>query len=589
MVRYSEETIHTIIESNDIVEIISQYVTLKKTGNSYKGLCPFHNEKTPSFTVSQEKQLYHCFGCNSGGNVISFLQSINNMTFLESLDYLAQRVNISLPKNQFLEDDKVYQKKIRGYEIHRELANLYYLNLKRDKDAQNYLKNRGITLNVIKDFGIGVSPNDWTFAYNYLIKQGYTIEEITDSGVIIEGKDKRYYDRFRQRIMIPILNLQNKIVGFGGRSYKEQAGPKYLNSPDTQIFSKGNELFNLSRAKTKSERKQLILVEGYMDVIALHVFGIYNAVAALGTALTAYHGKLLSRYCEEVILCFDGDEAGTKATIKAIQTLNQTQLNLRVMQLPKQEDPDSYLQKNGVEKFKNEMNNSITPTEFELKLLKQKSNLAITDGKMKYVKGAIQILKRNNNDIEQDYYIKQISKEADVSFEVLQSELRKNKKDLNHQLRENIKTKVESDPTVLVQAQLIKELINHPLEEKLQLQSKFFNVGVLRELYEKILFQIKNGELSLPVLMETLDDQKQKLLSKIVLMKDDSDKTLVEKIKTVKFNYFKNEINRMKIELKNHKPEDIKSMALIKEISLIKEEMNRMQEGNHNGSKEWFR
>ncbi len=364
---YSEEIIQEVVEANDIVDIVSDYMTLKRSGNSLKGKCPFHSEKTASFTVSHEKQLYHCFGCGAGGNVITFVMETEKLPFIEALKFLADRANIILPEKT--DDDqnrKAYEKKQRLYDLQRESANYYYKALKKNYDGMSYFKNRGISYETIKAFGLGYASYEWDSMLKFLKTKGYTVEEMVESGLIMVNEKKNYYDRFRNRLMFPILNPRNQIVGFGGRIIeKEENGPKYLNSPETVVFSKSYELYNLNRCKNHIENGRIIIVEGYMDVISLFEKGIKNTVAALGTAFTPFHGKILERYATEVIIAFDGDKPGQSATEKAMNILKNNQLNVKILVLPESEDPDSFIQKQGLESFNQAISNALTAIEYE--------------------------------------------------------------------------------------------------------------------------------------------------------------------------------------------------------------------------------
>ena len=426
---YSEELIQSVIEANDIVDIASGYMTLKRVGNSFKGKCPFHNEKTASFTVSREKQLYHCFGCGAGGNVITFTMEMEKLPFVDALKFLAARVNMVLPEKQNQEEDhQAYEKKKRLYELHREAANYYYKILKTNPPAREYLLQRGISQETIREFGLGYASEDWSRLTDFLITKGFSIVEMLDSGLVLASENKRYYDRFRSRIMFPIVNPRGQIVGFGGRLMAtEQNGPKYLNSPETAIFSKGYELYNLNHCKNFLEAGQILIVEGYMDVIALHEKGIKNTVAALGTAFTPFHGKILERYANEVIIAFDGDSAGKSATEKAMNILKKTSLNVKILNLPTNEDPDSLVQKYGQQGFKEYVAKALTIVEYELELLKRNIDLSQTDGRIRFGNEAIKVLRQLETSVEIDYYSKMVASDTGINQEVIRREVMRSK------------------------------------------------------------------------------------------------------------------------------------------------------------------
>ncbi len=426
---YSEDQIQVVIEANDIVEIASGYMTLKRAGNSYKGKCPFHNEKTASFTVSREKQLYHCFGCGVGGNVITFIMEMEKLPFVDALKFLAARVNMVLPETQNeQEDHQAYEKKKRLYELHRQAANYYYKVLKTNRSAQKYLQERMISHEIIREFGLGYATEEWSSLTDFLNGKGFTRDELLDSGLTLISENKRYYDRFRSRIMFPIVNPRGQIVGFGGRLMTtEQNGPKYLNSPETSIFSKSYELYNLNHCKNFMEDGRLFIVEGYMDVISLYEKGIKNTVAALGTAFTPFHSKILERYASEVVIAFDGDNAGKSATEKAMNILKKSNLNVKILSLPANEDPDSFAQKNGQKGFYDIVSKALTIVEYELELLKRNNDLSQTDGKLHYGQEAIKILKQLETSVEIDYYSKMVARETGINQEVIRREVIRSK------------------------------------------------------------------------------------------------------------------------------------------------------------------
>ncbi|WP_243166203.1 DNA primase [Acetobacterium fimetarium] len=447
---YSEEVIQSVVEANDIVDVVSGYMTLKRTGNSYKGKCPFHNEKTASFTVSSEKQLYHCFGCGVGGNVITFIMEIEKLPFVDALKFLAARVNLVLPeKHNEQEDQQAYEKKKRLYDLHRDAANYYYRCLKTNQSGIEYLLKRGISQETIKTFGLGYATADWDRLFGFLKTKGYSIEEIIASGLVLVSENNHHYDRFRNRIMFPIVNPRGQIVGFGGRIMAGDAkGPKYLNSPETLIFSKSYELYNLNHCKKFIDEGRILIVEGYMDVISLYEKGIKNTVAALGTAFTAFHGKILERYANEVVLTFDGDSAGAAATEKAMNILKNTNLNVKIVILPEKDDPDSYVQKYGFDGFNDLVSNALTIIEYQLRLLKKKNDLTQTDGRLNYGNEAIKVLKGLSGSVEIDYYSKMVAKETGINQEVIRREVIRSKTNANQSTGINLNRKEPADTKI---------------------------------------------------------------------------------------------------------------------------------------------
>lgn len=494
---YSEDLIQTIIDANDLVDLISGYLSLKRTGQSYKGKCPFHNEKTPSFSVSSEKQLYHCFGCGAGGNIITFVMEMEKLSFIDALKYLAERANITLPDQQNADQDQSnYEHKKRLYALHRDAANFLYKNLTTNQSALNYLAKRGISLNTLKIFGLGYAKDEWNHLENFLKSQNYSENELLDSGLIMLSQNKRLYDRFRDRLMFPILNPRKQILGFGGRIMKKDINaPKYLNSPETKIFSKGYELYNLNNAKNFLEDDQLYIVEGYMDVISLYEKGIKNAVASLGTAFTPFHGKLLERYVSEVILIFDGDAAGQAAIEKAMNVLKKTSISVKIIRLPETEDPDSFIQKYGLQMFKDLSKKALTSIEYQLIRLKDQFDLTQTDGRISYGNETIKILKDLTSKVEIDFYSQQIAKETGISRNVIRSEIirgRAGQIPEKLQLKKGLQNEFEAIPKAYQKAQemLIRYCLEHPKQAE-QIPEAYLSNDFFKELIREL---IKNSD-----------------------------------------------------------------------------------------------
>jgi len=348
MPRYSDELLNEIFSQNDIVDYVSQYVKLKKNGRDYTGLCPFHKEKSPSFHVNQDKQLFHCFGCGIGGNLVQFVMKSEGLDFLEALKLMADRAGIILPEEDSVVDDKIHQLKKKIYTINKITAKFYYDTLVKEecgKEGLDYFVKRGITSKTIIKYGLGYAPDRFDYLKQYLNSQGYKDSELLEAGVCVT-KNGKTYDKFRGRVMFPIIDLRGNVIAFGGRiiSNEEKDGykpPKYLNSSETAVFNKGKNLFSLNLAKKASESR-CILCEGYMDVISVYQSGVENIVATLGTALTENQAKLLIKYTNEIILCYDSDEAGQAATKRAISIINSVEGRCRVMRLKDAKDPDCF-------------------------------------------------------------------------------------------------------------------------------------------------------------------------------------------------------------------------------------------------------
>ena len=426
MVRYSDELLDEIRNSNDIVDIISQYVVLKRSGRNFFGLCPFHKEKSPSFSVSPDKQIFHCFGCGKGGNVFHFISQIENINFVESVGILAERAGITLPTSDNSEDEKRQKLKARIYEINEIAANFYHENLYKptSKAAQDYVKKRKLDNKTLKEFSIGYAGN-YDELYKELVKKGYTEQEMISSNLILKNNNGQFLDRFRKRFMIPIKDVRDRVIAFGGRVL-DDSKPKYINSPEGIVYSKGRNLFGLNVAK-KNQMEKIIVVEGYMDAISLYQRGITNVVASLGTALTEHQGRLLGKYAKQIIIGYDADGAGQAATMRGLEILANLGYDVRVLQLddPNVKDPDEYVIKNGTGRFNRCVDNSISLVEFKVKMLKKSLNVNTASDKIKFLNEVAKIISKVDNDIEKEIYIERISKDYDVSKEAIYAQTNK--------------------------------------------------------------------------------------------------------------------------------------------------------------------
>ena len=425
MVRYSEELIEEIRNNNDIVDVISQYVILKRSGRNFFGLCPFHKEKSPSFSVSPDKQIFHCFGCGVGGNVIHFVSKIENLDFRETLELLANRANIQLPiLDNSYQDNKKAILKAKVYEINEIAAKFYHENLYRptSKEAQEYIKKRKLDNRTLKSFLIGYSGN-FDELYRLLKQRGYTEEEILASSLVNKTENGKFIDRFRRRLMIPIQDTTGKFIAFGGRVL-DDSKPKYINSPENIVYSKGRNLFGLNIAK-KGDTKKIIIVEGYMDAISLYQRGITNVVASLGTALTEQQGRLLRKNSEQVIIGYDADGAGQAATLRGLEILQNMGCDIRVLQIYGAKDPDEFIIKYGPERFQKCVESAISLVEFKVKILKQNLNIENVNDKIKFLNEIAKILAKVDNNIEKEVYVDKISKEYGISKEAIYGEINK--------------------------------------------------------------------------------------------------------------------------------------------------------------------
>lgn len=424
MVRYSDELIEEIRTSNDIVDVISQYVILKRSGRNFFGLCPFHKEKSPSFSVSPDKQIFHCFGCGVGGNVIHFVSKIENLDFKDTIEMLANRANIELPTLNNFEDDKTAKLKSRIYQINEETAKFYHENLYKptSKQAQEYIKKRRLDNKTLKSFLIGYSGN-FDELYRMLKSKGFSNEEILASSLVNKTDDGKFIDRFRKRLMIPIQDTRGRFIAFGGRVL-DDSKPKYINSPENLVYSKGRQLFGLNVAK-KGDTKKLIIVEGYMDAISLYQRGITNVVASLGTALTEQQGWLLRKNCEQVIIGYDADGAGQAATLRGLEILQNMGCDMRILQIYGAKDPDEFVNKYGPERFLKCVDDAISLVEFKVKILKQNLDIENTNDKIKFLNQIAKILSSVDNNIEKEIYIDKISLDYGISKEAIYAEVNK--------------------------------------------------------------------------------------------------------------------------------------------------------------------
>ena len=421
---YPEYLIREVADKNDIRDVVSQYVNLKKAGNSYVGLCPFHNEKTASFSVSPQKGIFHCFGCGEGGNVIHFLMKIENMPFVEAVERLAERAGVNLPKPD--EKDAARSALLAKereiiYEMNQEAASFFYDNLKDGASAVEYLKKRSLTGADAKYFFLGYAKDSWDALFKHLKSKGYTDGDILKAGLIKASENGKYYDAFRNRVMFPIFDTRNRVIGFGGRVL-DDSKPKYLNSPDSPVFNKSRNLYFLNVAR-RSGKDFVILVEGYMDVIALAKSGYTNAVATLGTALTTSQAKLIASEFKEVVICYDSDGAGRKATNRAITILREQEVAISVLNLKDKKDPDEYINAFGVTRFNNCVAKRKTDMMYLIDTLEEEYDISQNSQRVQYVSAVLDYFKLIKNPVELDVYVEELSSRAKVSPGAVYSQL----------------------------------------------------------------------------------------------------------------------------------------------------------------------
>lgn len=527
MARFSDEFLSELRLRCDIEQIISSYVPLRRRGKNLVGLCPFHNEKTPSFTVYPETESFYCFGCGAGGEVISFIRRIENLDYVEAVRFLCERAGMNMPEDGH--DTSLAQKRKRMYEINREAARFFHETLfsPEGKAGLDYYKSRGYSKKTLVRFGMGYAPDDWRKLLTHMKEKGYSYEELYDANLANRSEKNgkiSYYDNFRNRVIVPIIDPRGNVVAFGGRVL-DDSKPKYVNTSDTLVYKKSLGVFGLNFAKNSKE-KSLILVEGYMDAISLHQAGFDNAIACLGTALTSEMAHLLSRYTDQIILSYDADEAGQKATQRAIGIFSSIGMKLKVLQLSGGKDPDEILKKYGPERFRSLIDGASNDIEFALVKAKKDFDLDTADGKMKYLTKACEILADTGDSIAQDVYASKIAGELDVEKQTVTvriGQLRRRK--MNTRQRQKFtaiaqKTISETNREVLKSGQTIREikaqkrilssLYQNPdfismLDGKID--ENDFPDGTVRKLFTVLTDKIKNGEsLELNCFAETLSD-----------------------------------------------------------------------------------
>ena len=424
--RYSDDIIEEVRSKNDIVDVVSQYVRLTKKGNSYFGLCPFHNEKTPSFSVTPGKQMYYCFGCGAGGNVFNFIMDYENYTCGEALKHLADRAGVELPKIEYSREVRQKaQEKAELLEINKQAAQYFYYQLRTEKGQTglDYLKNRGLSEETMRKFGLGYSDRAGGGLYRYLKAKGYPDDRLRESGLFNVDERHGMYDKFWNRVIFPIMDVNNRVIGFGGRVMGD-AKPKYLNSPETKIFDKSRNLYGLNIART-TRKKYLILCEGYMDVISMHQAGFTNAVASLGTALTSGHASLLKRYTQEVLLLYDSDEAGIRAALRGIPILREAGVNSRVVSLKPYKDPDEFIRNMGPEAFEQRLEEARDSFLFRVEVAENEFSMNDPQGQNQFFERCAQMLLELKDELERNLYIDAVVKIYRGRYGISSEDLRK--------------------------------------------------------------------------------------------------------------------------------------------------------------------
>ena len=562
MARYSDEIIDEIRQSNDIVDVISQYVRLKRSGRNFFGLCPFHNEKSPSFSVSPDKQIFHCFGCGVGGNVFTFLMKIEGISFFEAIQMLAERANIVLPTLENNIDSAKEELKAKVYKVNEFTADFYHKNLylPTAKIAQEYVKKRKLSNETLKSFQIGFSGK-FDELYRELKKQGFQEREILESGLVNKNERGQYIDRYRNRLMFPISDVRGRVIAFGGRVL-DDSKPKYINSPENIVYSKGRNLFGLNVAK-KGDLKKILIVEGYMDVISLHQRGITNVVAPLGTALTEQQGWLLRKNAEQIILSFDSDEAGLTAKMRALEILQNMGCDIRILQMDGAKDPDEYIIKYGNARFLNLVDKALSVVEFKVKILKRNLNLENVNDKIKFLNEIAKIISKIDNTMEREVYIEKIAKEYEISKEAIYAEVNKltysNQKDekvLNKQKpilvhRKNEQPEVSEavkrrENTILSILLTGNENLYQIIKQNITIED--FKYTLNKEIAKKVYEELEKGNSNINSILDNMTEEEQNHITEI--MSTDYEIEDMEKaIDDIMQSYQKDKLNERKLEI----------------------------------------
>ena len=525
--------IDQIRQSSNIVKVISEYLPLKKTGSNFKALCPFHQEKTPSFIVSPQKEIFHCFGCGEGGNVFNFLMKHEKISFIEAVERLAGRAGISLPEDKVSQDEasRISQERKSLFEINHHATDFFHKCLKSSSSAQKareYLKKRGLEEKIINKFELGYAPGSGKGLLEAAVNRGYSRALLEKAGLITFSEKKNdYCDLFFDRIIFPIYDVQSRIIGFGGRVLGERL-PKYLNSPETTVFNKGKTLYALNLAKESIQKKnQVIVLEGYTDVLTCHQFGVENSVATLGTALTSDHVSIISRYAEEVVIVYDADTAGVKATLRGLDLLIGSGLRVRVVALPQGSDPDDFLRTQGVEKFQKEISQSLSLIDYRIKLVSQTTDLNSSEGKVALVEEVLPTIARIKNLIEQKEEIKKISKLISVDEETLLLELgRINRKTYRWEepfYKEELARDFQESPShqgiLKAEKGLVQVMLNYPEEIetiRVEVTPEDFLVNDLSKIV-KVVYELydKKEPIEPAIIMDRLYSQDLQFSSKV--------------------------------------------------------------------------
>lgn len=557
-----ESFLDELVARCDIYDIVSRYVSLKKSGSNYFGVCPFHSEKTPSFSVNREKQIYHCFGCGAGGGVINFIMRIENFTFIEAVRFLAEIAGMEMPEENFGEAS-ARRRRQRLVELSTEAARFYAAQLQQPQGTKGleYLRKRGMTVGTIRHFGLGFAPDGWDHLIKAMAEKGFTKEELLAAGLVVKNQSGGVYDRFRNRVMFPIIDIKGNVIAFGGRVMDDSL-PKYLNSSDTPIFNKSRNLFAMNFAK-RTKRDYFILAEGYMDVIALHQAGFDCAVASLGTSLTEDQARLMaSRGKTEAVICYDSDEAGKKAAQRAIDILNRAGMKVRVLRVTGAKDPDEFIKKNGADGFEKLLTQTNTDIEYKLLVLKSKYDLETDEGKVGYLQAAARLLAAIPSEVQREISGRSVAREAGVSHQAMMDEIRRtlrmNRKRDKKQEEQSAKNTVRSYQPAqkelhyenLRSARCEEKLLGLVLSDEELLKKaaetiapEEFSSPFLAKVYAGVLQRRQQGgEISLAACLTDLTQDESDLLTKIAsqsVRSENPGQELEDYISVIKFEYIK--------------------------------------------------
>ncbi|MCI6488645.1 MAG: DNA primase [Candidatus Limivicinus sp.] len=551
---FSESFLTELTERNDIVDVVSGYVRLgKKSGSNMFGLCPFHSEKTPSFSVSPDKQIYHCFGCGKGGGVINFIMEIENLSFPEAVEFLAKRAGMPIPEE---ENDRESRKRSRMLSLNRDAARFFYAQLSTPQGgaARDYMAKRRIGPATAKNFGIGFAPDTWDSLEKAMREKGYTDFELFDAGLVRKGNKGGYYDTFRNRLMFPVIDVRGNVIGFSGRILGD-GEPKYMNSPETLVFNKSRNLFALNLAK-KSKSGYIILSEGNIDVVSLHQAGFDSAVASLGTSLTPEQARLLSRYTNQVIIAYDNDGAGIKAAQRAIGILEKLDLKVKVLRMSGAKDPDEFIKLKGADAFRNLLESSENQIDYRLRSVTDKYDLSVDEQKVEFLKEASDLVARLPGSVERQVYAMRVASMSGVSADVVTKEVERRRKKLVNQARgseerqqsrperqlqpEEKALRYEDPSSAAAEEGLIRLLYLDPaLARNAELPApEEFSSPVLGHIYSVLRDKIDRGETpSAATLGGALDGQEMSLLVRLLQKPEllsKGDRALADYIKRIR-------------------------------------------------------